>query len=147
MTTHRPGQWPVTNPVPVGPVPAPPASEQQPQVPSRAEVAAPKVRLVVTVDLTGPYTSSREVAADLHEQTRYSTDCHTAIVRIGEDALRCCGSLGHSIAARFFLSAQTVEIHVPAGPLGAHLASEVQQHLRNFAADHARMLADLRPTG
>lgn len=147
MTTHRPGQWPVANPVPLGPVPAAPASEQQAQAAPRAEVHVPEVRLVITIDLTGPYASSREVSADLHKQTRYSTDCHTAIVHVGKDALRCHAGLGHAIAAQFFLSARTVEIHVPADPLGAGLASVVQQHLRHFAADHAQMLANLRPTG
>ncbi|WP_236243159.1 hypothetical protein [Streptomyces sp. CC228A] len=144
MTKHRPGQWPVANPIPLGPAPAPAPAEQPTPA---AAVPVPEVRLVITVDLTGPYTNSSEVSADLHEQTWYSTDCHTAIIRVGEDALRHHPTLGHAIASRFFLSARNVEIHIPAGPRRAYLAREVQQHLRYFAADHARMQADIRPTG
>lgn len=112
--------------------------------PTRVEVPVPHVRLVVTVDLTGPYENSSEVSRDLYEQTRHSTDCHTAIVRVGEDALRCATGLGEAIASRFFLAARSVEIHVPAGTRWAYLASEVQQHLRHFAADHAQTLAAVR---
>ncbi|MEU0716807.1 hypothetical protein ABZ498_06450 [Streptomyces lavendulocolor] len=135
---HRPGQWPVKHPVYLEPVPA----DEEP-TPARppVEVAVPEVRLVVTVDLTGFYGSDREVTADLYEQTRHSTACHTAIVRLGEDALRCSLSLGHAIASRFFLAAQRIEVHVPAGTRWAYLADEVQQHLRHFAADQAQTLS------
>ena len=84
---------------------------------------------------------------DLYEQTRHSTDCHTAVVRVGEDALRLSLGLGKAIASRFFLAAQSIEIHVPAGARWAYLSSEVQQHLRVFAADHAQMLATTRAPG
>lgn len=147
MTEHRPGQWPAgLSPVPLATLAG--DGEQPPQDPSRVEVAVPEVRLVAVVDLTGRYDTSTEVLDNLHEQTRRSSDCHTAIVRLGEDALqRAASYLGHAIASRFFLAAQQIEVHVPAGTRWAYVASEVQRHLRFFAADHAQMLTNLRKPG
>ncbi|NJP73189.1 hypothetical protein [Streptomyces sp. C1-2] len=145
MTERRPGEWPAG----LRPVPVSSAAEEPPQPPQGppVEVPIPKVRLVVTVDLTGPYSTGREVTADLYEQTRYSTDCHTAIVRVGEDALRVTVGLGSAIASRFFLAAREVEIHVPAGTRWAYVATEAQQSMRRYAADHAQMLSRTRTPG
>ena len=147
MTAHRPGQWPAgLSPVPLAAVAG--SGEQPPQEPPPVEVAVPEVRLVAVVNLTGRYDTSTEVLDDLHEQTRRSTDCHTAIVRLGEDALqRAASSLGHAIASRFFLTAQQIEVHVPAGTRWAYVASEAQRHLRHFAADHQQTMARLRNPG
>ncbi|CAM5536699.1 hypothetical protein [Streptomyces canus] len=146
MTERRPGQWPVDKPNHLTPVPA--TGEQPPQDPPRIEVPVPEVRLVAVVNLTGQYGTSTEVMDDLHEQTKRSTDCHTAIVQLGESALqKASGFLGHAIASKFFLAAQQIEVHVPAGTRWAYVASEVQRHLRFFAADHARMLTNLRNPG
>ncbi|MFD7858306.1 hypothetical protein ACFV6B_29095 [Streptomyces microflavus] len=145
MSDHTVGQWPVEQPVRLASVPAP-AAEPAPVAPL-VVVPVPEVRLVVTVDLTGRYTSGSEVTADLYEQTRYSTDCHTAVVRVGEEALRCESGLGQAIASRFFLAARRIEVHVPAGTRWAFVASEVQRHLRIMTADHARMLNSLRQPG
>lgn len=120
---------------------------QPPQEPRGVEVPVPDVRLVVTVDLTGQYDSSSAVSRDLYEQTRYSTDCHTAIVRVGEDALRVSSGLGSAIASRFFLAAREVEIHVPAGTRWAYVATEAQEYMRHYAADHAQTLARTRTPG
>ncbi|URM90384.1 hypothetical protein LUW75_10705 [Streptomyces sp. MRC013] len=144
MTDRKPGQWPVDHPAHIEPAPAP-ARDELPQLPRRqVTVAVPEVRLVVTVDLTGRYNTSREVAAALHDQTRHSVDCHTVIVHVGEDALRAFPGLGSAIAARFFLAARQVEIHVPAGTRWAYVAAEAQEHMRRYAADHAQMLAKTR---
>lgn len=145
MITRRSGQWPVDNPLHL--TPAETGSEEPPQDPPRSDVPVPTVRLVVTVDLTGRYDDSSEVSRDLHEQTRYSTDCHTAIVRLGEDALRHAYGLSEAIASRFFLAARAVEIHVPAGTRWAYIASEVQRHMRAFAADHAQTISRTRTPG
>ena len=147
MTEHRPGQWPTgTSPVPL--VAVPDDSGQPPQARPNIEVPVPEVRLVAVVDLTGQYATSTEVMDDLHEQTKRSTDCHTAIVRLGETALqKAANFLGHAIASKFFLAAQQIEVHVPAGTRWAYVASEVQRHLRFFAADHAQMLTNLRNPG
>ena len=147
MTEHRAGQWPAgLSPVPVAAVPD--GSGLPPQEPPRVDVPVPEVRLVAVVDLTGQYGTSTEVLDDLHEQTKRSTDYHTAIVRLGESALqRAASYLGHAIASKFFLATQQIEVHVPAGTRWAYVASEAQRHLRFFAADHARMLANLRNPG
>ncbi|MFE7446564.1 hypothetical protein ACFU7X_39630 [Streptomyces chartreusis] len=130
------------------PVAAVPDNDQPPQASPPVEVPVPDVRLVAVVDLTGRYDTSTEVMDDLHQQTKRSTDCHTAIVRLGEPALqRASTFLGHAIASKFFLAAQQIEVHVPAGTRWAYVASEVQRHLRFFAADHAQMLTNLRNPG
>ncbi|WP_158694422.1 hypothetical protein [Streptomyces canus] len=151
MTERRPGQWPAgLSPVPSPPEPVDPASVSTPgeSRPAAVEVPVPDVRLVAVVDLTGQYDTSTEVLDELHAQTKRSTDCHTAIVRLGESALqRAASFLGHAIASRFFLAAQQIEVHVPAGTRWAYVASEVQRHLRFFAADHERMLTNLRNPG
>ncbi|MFD6474415.1 hypothetical protein ACFWEH_13055 [Streptomyces anulatus] len=145
MSDHTVGQWPVKQPVRLASVPAP-VAELAPTAPP-AVVPVPEVRLVVTVDLTGRYDRSSDVTADLYEQTRHSTDCHTAVVRVGEEALRCESGLGQAIASRFFLAAKRIEVHVPAGTRWAFVASEVQRHLRIMTADHARMLDSMRTPG
>lgn len=145
MTERRPGEWPAgLSPAPVATVPddVPPPPQGPP-----VEVPVPEVRLVVTVDLTGRYDTHAQVSHDLYEQTRYSTDCHTAVVRLGEDALRVGMSLGSAIASRFFLAAREVEIHVPAGTRWAYIAAEAQQHMRRYAADHARTRNRTRTPG
>ncbi len=147
MTVHRPGQWPAG----LGPLPLAAVAEggkQPPQGPPPAEVPVPEVRLVAVVDLTGRYDTSTEVLDDLREQTRRSTDCHTAIVRLSEPALQRASSfLGHAIAATFFLAARQIEVHVPAGTRWAFVASEAQRHLRHFAADHQQTIARIRNPG
>ena len=112
-----------------------------------AEVPVPDVHLVVTVDLTGRYENSSDVSQDLHGQTIRASDCHTAIVRVGEDAMRSGFDLGRGIAGRFYLSAKRIEIHVPAGTRYAYLASEVQRYVRLFCADHAQTITSLRNPG
>ncbi|MER7799026.1 hypothetical protein ABTX71_01710 [Streptomyces parvulus] len=145
MTAHRPGAWPAG----LGPVPAAPVADDTPPPPPGPPVEVPvaEVRLVVTVDLTGRYDTHNQVSHDLWEQTRYSTDCHTAIVRLGEDALRVSSGLGSAIASRFFLAAKAVEIHVPAGTRWAYVAEEAQRCMRHYAADHARTLNRTRTPG
>ncbi|MFH9134407.1 hypothetical protein [Streptomyces sp. NPDC017524] len=145
MSDHTVGQWPVEQPVRLASVPAP-ATEPAPVAPP-VVVPVPEVRLVVTVDLTGRYDRSSDVSEDLREQTTPSIDCHTAVVRLGEEALRCGFGLGEAIASRFFLAARRIEVHVPAGTRWAFVASDVQQHLRIMTADHARMLNSLRTPG
>ncbi|MFE2559866.1 hypothetical protein ACFXGT_28350 [Streptomyces sp. NPDC059352] len=141
---HIPGQWPVAQPVPLLPAPEATGAREpvapQPQV----VVPVPDVRLVVTVDLTGSYYTSRQVMADLFEQTRRSSDCHTAIVHCGHDALTHGLGLAEQIASTFFLSAQGIEVHVPAGTRHSYLAAEVRRHLALMCADHAQMLNRLR---
>uniref|UniRef100_A0AAU1ZZF5 STAS domain-containing protein n=1 Tax=Streptomyces sp. NBC_00093 TaxID=2975649 RepID=A0AAU1ZZF5_9ACTN len=106
------------------------------------QTAEADVRLVLTVDLTGPYESYRAVADALREQTTRNVDCHTAIVRLGADAVRHNLELGRSIAAVFFLSAQRIEVHAPAGNvMGLLIHDEVARYVRLYAADHARMTA------
>jgi hypothetical protein len=147
MNERRPGQWPIDHPVRLEAVPDAVVDDQRPQEPPRVEVAVPTVRLVVTVDLTGRYDNGSDVTRDLYEQTRYSTDCHTAVVRLGEDALRVSSGLGSAIASRFFLAAREVEIHVPAGTRWAHVATEAQEYMRHYAADHAQTIARTRTPG
>ncbi|MFM9643591.1 hypothetical protein [Streptomyces turgidiscabies] len=104
------------------------------------------VRLVLTVDLTGAYGSYRDVSEALREQTQRNVDCHTAIVRLGADAVRHHLELGKSIAGVFYLSAQRIEVHAPAGNvLGPLIHDEVARYVRLFAADHARMTASVAP--
>ncbi|MGW3711439.1 hypothetical protein ACWDN6_14985 [Streptomyces albogriseolus] len=145
MSERRPGQWPVDHPVHIEPTPAPAVDNVPPAPP--VQVPVPEVRLVVTVDLTGQYDTHDAVIRDLYEQTRYSTDCQTAIVRLGADALRVSSGLGSAIASRFFLAAREVEIHVPAGTRWAFVADEVHQYMRHYAADHAQLLAQTRAPG
>lgn len=142
MTEHRRGEWPAG----LRPVPAL-HHAAQPTQGAPVEVPVPDVRLVVTVDLTGRYDDRSDVSRDLYEQTIRASDCHTAIVRVGEDALRSGFDLGRAIAGRFFLSAECIEVHVPAGTLYAHLAAEVRRYVRLFCADHAQTMANLRPPG
>lgn len=120
---------------------------QPPQDPPRVEVPVPDVRLVVTVDLTGRYDTAADVSRDLYEQTIRASDCHTAIVRVGEDAPQVAIELGKAIAGRFFLSARHIEVHVPAGTHYAYLAEEVRHYVRLFCADHTQTVASLRPPG
>ncbi|MFE2353086.1 hypothetical protein [Streptomyces parvulus] len=145
MTGHRPGAWPAGT----SPVPATAVVDDAPRPPQGPPVEVPvaEVRLVVTVDLTGRYDSHAQVSHDLYEQTRYSTDCHTAIVRLGEDALRVSSGLGSAIASRFFLVARSVEIHVPAGTRWAYVATEAQEYMRHYADDHAQLLNRTRTPG
>ncbi|MFD8640818.1 hypothetical protein ACFV14_10970 [Streptomyces zaomyceticus] len=138
---HIPGQWPIAQPVPLLPA-AEPTEPRGPVAP--VVVPVPTVRLVVTVDLTGSYTSSSQVTADLYEQTRRSSDCHAAVVHCGHDALAHGLGLAEQIARAFFLSAQSVEVHVPAGTRHSYVAAEVQRHLALMCADHAQMLNRLR---
>lgn len=145
MTERRPGQWPTDRPAHLAPVPA--DSGQPAQAPITVEVPVPDVRLVVTVDLTGRYDSSSDVSRDLYDQTIRASDCHTAIVRVGEDAVRSSCDLGRAIAGRFYLSAKCIEVHVPAGTQYAFLASEVQRYVRLFCADHAQTMSSLRTPG
>jgi hypothetical protein len=111
------------------------------------DAQVPDVLLTAVVDLTGRYGSPPEVAAELYEQTRRTGDCHTAVVRLGEDALRSGYDLGRAIAARFYLSAKYIEIEVPAGTRHSYLADEVRRHVRLFCADHAQTMASLRTPG
>ncbi|WP_060880551.1 hypothetical protein [Streptomyces scabiei] len=100
------------------------------------------VRLVLTVDLTGRYDNHREVSDALREQTRRNIDCHTAIVRLGADAVRHNIELGRHIAAVFYLSAERIEVHAPAGTvMGPIVHDEVARYVRLYTADHARMTA------
>ncbi|WP_326729738.1 hypothetical protein [Streptomyces phaeochromogenes] len=108
------------------------------------------VRLVLTVDLSGPFHNSREVSNALREQTKRNVDCHTVIVRLGADAVRHNLELARSIAAVFFLSAERIEVHAPAGNvMGAIIHDEVARHVRLFTADHAQRTASTpaTPTG
>ncbi|NEA67523.1 hypothetical protein [Streptomyces sp. SID12488] len=108
------------------------------------QAAEVDVRLVLTVDLTGSYGSLREVSAALREQTLRNVDCHTAIVRLGADAVRHNLELGRSIAAVFYLSAQRIEVHALAGNvMGPLIHDEVARYVRLFTADHALMTASL----
>ena len=107
-----------------------------------------EVRLVLTVDLTGQYNSEREVSADLREQTRRNVDCHTVIVRLGPDAVRHHICLGEAIAKAFFLSAERIEIHAPAGSvIGSLIHDAVARHMRFYRAGHERTIASLRKPG
>jgi hypothetical protein len=147
MTDHRPGEWPAgLSPVPLTVVPD--GGGQPPHDPSPVKVPVPEVRLVVTVDLTGSYDSSNEVHEDLRQQTRRNTDCHTAIVRLGEDALRHSLLLARAIAGVFYLSAQAIEVHVPAGHLLAeHLGREVAREARSMVSEHETFLLNIRTPG
>lgn len=110
------------------------------------QTAETEVRLVLTVDLTGPYGSYRDVSESLREQTRRNVDCHTAIVRLGADAVRHHLDLGKSIAGAFYLSAQRIEVHAPAGNvLGPLIHDEVARYVHLYTADHARLTASAAP--
>ncbi|MFD9515914.1 hypothetical protein [Streptomyces sp. NPDC059979] len=125
MTTH-PGGWPVAHPL------------------NLDNLEAVEVRLTMVVDLTGRYNDARELSDDFHQQTRRSQDCHTVIVRLGEDATQLSTGLGQAIASAFFLSAQRIQLEMPAGRWQAPaLYSEVARYTRLYRADHQRMLADL----
>ncbi|MER5892309.1 hypothetical protein [Streptomyces sp. NPDC001876] len=135
MTENRPGQWPVNKPVVVGLAPAP--TPRATIVP--APLAPIDVRLVLTVDLTSRYDTHREVSEHLRAQTARNVDCHTVIVRIGPDAVRHSMELGRNIAATFYLSADHIEIHAPAGNIiGALIHDEVARYVRLYRADHER---------
>ncbi|WP_432034209.1 hypothetical protein [Streptomyces antibioticus] len=109
---------------------------------STAQPTVAAVRLVLTVDLTRPYSSHRDVARDLREQCRRSIDCDTVIVRLGADAVRHNVDLGKSIAAEFFLTARSIEVHTPAGNvLGPIIHAEVARYVRLFTDDYARQTA------
>nr|WP_119589730.1 hypothetical protein [Streptomyces scabiei] len=100
------------------------------------------VRLVLAVDLTGSYDSHREVYDALREQTKRNITCHTVIVRLGPDAVRHNIELGRQIAALFYLSAERIEVHAPAGNvMGPIIHDEVARYVRRYTADHARMTA------
>lgn len=105
------------------------------------------VRLIVTVDLTGDYATAADVSRDFYAQTRRSSDCHTAIVRIGEAAASLSKELGKAIAGEFFLSAKQIEIHVPAGSRHAYLVGEVQRYVGFFCTDYERLTTTLRNPG
>lgn len=112
-----------------------------------APATVPDVRLVVTVDLTSDYDTAADVSRDFLEQTHRGSDCHTAIVRVGESAARLSIELGKAIAGAFFLSTQHIEVHVPAGTRYAYLAEEVRRYVRLFCIDHERSMATFRNPG
>ncbi|MFF3346106.1 hypothetical protein [Streptomyces sp. NPDC002779] len=145
MTEHRPGQWPVEHPVHLSPVPA--ALSPAQQAPVRVEVPVPDVRLVAVVDLTDEYATHDDVSRALYEQTMRASDCHTAIVRLGEAAIRKHLTLPRALAGAFFLSAQRIEVHVPAGTRYAYFAMRVRQELEQICADHSQMLSTTRTLG
>lgn len=145
MNEHRKGAWPIDHPVDIT-VP--------PTLPTPGAVSAPPaprvhdVRLVLTVDLTGTYLDSRDVADDLRAQTRRNVDCHTAIVRLGPDAVRHHIELGRSIAATFYLAAERIEIHAPAGNvIGSLIHDEVTRYVRLYLADHQRLISTAAASG
>ncbi|MEV6803172.1 hypothetical protein [Streptomyces sp. NPDC051132] len=128
MTEQRPGPQTASHLALVSPDTAPP----------RGEASAPTVHLVITVDLTGRYTDSREVTDAFRTQTRRITDCDVVHIRLGHDAVRHQMGLGQAIAGRFFLSAGRIDVHVPAGdPLGPLVQRETARYVRLFWADHA----------
>ncbi|MFF7290709.1 hypothetical protein [Streptomyces griseorubiginosus] len=145
MTDRRPGQWPVQHPVPCDPQTA--ATAPVTQLPARVEVPVPDVRLVAVVDLTDEYATHDDVSRTLYEQTTRASDCHTVIVRLGETAIRKHLTLPRAIAGAFFLSAQRIEVHVPAGTRHAYFAQRVRQELEQICADHSRMLSSTRTPG
>ncbi|MGW0938845.1 hypothetical protein [Streptomyces sp. NPDC002666] len=135
MSENRPGQWPVNEPVVVSQAPA----QRARTAVSPAPLAPVDVRLVLTVDLTSRYDSHREVSNHLREQTSRNVDCHTVIVRIGPDAVRHSMELGRNLAATFYLSAEHIEIHAPAGNIiGALIHDEVARYVRLYRADFER---------
>ncbi|MEU0369081.1 hypothetical protein ABZ070_02255 [Streptomyces sp. NPDC006283] len=143
MTEHRIGQWPVKNPVAV--VPAPPVPSPQPEPVPLPEI---DVRLTVTVDLTGRYTSAAEVSEHFHQQARRLQDCHTAVVRVGADAADHCTHLGQAIASAFYLSAERIEVDVPAGRWeGPFLLGEVVRHVRIYRAYHQNQWQTAQASG
>lgn len=99
----------------------------------------------MTVDLTGQYDSHDDVSRALYEQTIRASDCHTAIVRLSDDAISKHAGLPRAIAGAFFLSAQRIEIHVSAGTRHAYFAARVREELAQICADHACMIAALPP--
>ncbi|MET8172818.1 hypothetical protein [Streptomyces clavifer] len=144
MTENRPGQWPVNKPVVVSPCPAP----RTLPVAVPALLPPVDVRLVLTVDLTSRYDSHREVSEHLREQTTRNVDCHTVIVRIGPDAVRHSMELGRNIAATFYLSAEHIEIHAPAGNIiGALIHDEVARYVQLYRADYERSTATSSASG
>ncbi|MFI8297317.1 hypothetical protein ACIGCZ_15390 [Streptomyces nigra] len=145
MTERRPGQWPVDHPVHIEPTPAVAQAPTPP--PARVEIPVPDVRLVVTVDLTADYAYPDDVSRALYEQTIRASDCHTAIVRLGESAIRKHLELPRAIAGAFFLSAQRIEIHVPSGTQHSYFAARVRQELQQICADHSRTMTTLRTPG
>lgn len=147
MTEHHPGAWPAgLRPVPATPAPVD-SGEQPPQDRDRVRVPLPDVRLVVEVDLTDRYSTHDDVSRALYEQTIRASDCHTAIVRLGEEAIRWHLELPRAIAGTFFLSAQRIEIHVPAGTQYAYFAARVRRELRQICADHEAMVNNSRTPG
>ncbi|MET9479848.1 hypothetical protein [Streptomyces sp. NPDC006638] len=147
MSDKQPGAWPVTRPVALdggGPV----AVTNTVAIPDGTPLPPVEVRLVLTVDLTGRYASQRAVSDDLREQTHRNVDCHTAIVRVGPDAVRHGIELGRSIAAAFYLSAERIEIHAPAGNvIGSLIHDEVARYVCLYRADHERMTATPAASG
>ncbi|MFE2041646.1 hypothetical protein ACFXAZ_12075 [Streptomyces sp. NPDC059477] len=115
--------------------------------PATVEVSVPDVRLVVTVDLTGHYATQDDVSRALYEQTIRASDCHTVVVRVGEDAMRLHVELPRAIAGAFFLSARRIEIHVPAGTRHSYFVQRVRNHLKWISADHERTVNRLRTPG
>lgn len=101
-----------------------------------------EVRLTLTVDLTSQYTNPGALYSALREQTERISDCHTVIVQIGPDAARYGVELGDRIARVFYLTAQRIEIHAPAGGgMGPLIHAEAERCVRLYRADHERMLA------
>lgn len=138
MSVHRPGQWPVENPITLAPAPAP-SAPPMPR-PEPEPLPAIDVLLTITVDLTGRYDNPHDVVEDCAQQTRRHPDCHTAIVKVGPDALTHGAGLGAEIAGAFYLSARRIEIQVPAGRRdGRLLHAEVARYVRLFRADHQQM--------
>jgi hypothetical protein len=102
-----------------------------------------EIRLVCTVTLTGRYNSASEVVGDLERQVRRRQDCHTAVVRLGEDALRHMSGLPEAIAGAFYLGTECIQIEAPAGRWeGPFLYGEVTRHVRQYRAYHEQMIAD-----
>ncbi|MDJ0461585.1 hypothetical protein [Streptomyces sp. H27-C3] len=144
MSEHRKGAWPIEHPVDIVALPAPAALS----APSAPVPLAQDVRLVLTVDLTGAYRTAREVSEHLRDQTHRNVDCHTAIVRLGADAVRHHIELGRTIAATFFLAAERIEIHAPAGNvMGALIHDEVARYARLYRADHEQFIAPPAASG
>jgi hypothetical protein len=101
-----------------------------------------EIRLVCTVQLTGRYAIARDVIDDLERQTKRRQDCHTAIVRLGDDALRHVSGLAEAIARSFYLGTECIQIEAPAGRWeGQFLYGEVARHVRTFRAYHEQMIS------
>ncbi len=135
MNARRPGEWPAG----LRPVLASTDPTEAPQT-ARTAVPVPDVHLVVTVDLTGRFSDAQQVSDALWEQSRRAVDCDVVIVQLGPDALHHQMGLGQSIAGRFYLTAQQIEVHVPAGNWrGPLLQAEVARYVRLYCADHTAM--------